>query len=187
MNTRRCSTAHPSPIRYREHLRETVLVEPVYLDPSRPLQAVPPPFPPPHPPPSPSPSLSDIADQNASENANGSVAAPPPPRTAERVNDSLAPSADDSDRNETDADGDPARPLNWYATRVQTLLLVERKPGGKVIFRERDAYVLDDLDANVHPQQDQAGREEASDRATGRLSAAKPRWSGEERRYEFRL
>ena len=51
---------------------------------------------------------------------------------------------------------------HWYATRVQTVLLVERESEGRVrvVMRERDAYVLDE-------------------------ETGKPRWSGEERRFEL--
>lgn len=73
--------------------------------------------------------------------------------------------------------------LQWYATRVQTLLLVERKPNGKVIFCERDAYVLDGDDRDeIAKEEGSAGRQKE-----GTKSRATPRWSGQERRYEFRL
>lgn len=81
-----------------------------------------------------------------------------------------------SDKNKEGVEGN--RSLQWYATRVQTLLLVERKPNGKVIFRERDAYVLDDGDSDGGDHDE--GKEEDEARGT-------PRWSGQERRYEFRL
>ncbi|GAA5881608.1 hypothetical protein JCM3774_006492 [Rhodotorula dairenensis] len=182
------STAHPSPIRYREHLRETVLVEPVYLDPSRPLQAVPPPFPPPHPPPSPSLSVSgEAAHQH--ENKDENEVAPPapsilPPSAAERMNDSPTPvtAANNSSNDDSNGGRSTAGHLNWYATRVQTLLLVERKPGGKVIFRERDAYVLDDDDDD-----DGAGWNGRGTGTRSTTSRKKPKWSGQERRYEIRL
>lgn len=51
----------------------------------------------------------------------------------------------------------------WYGTRVQTLLLIEQTGTGghKVVFIERDAYVLG--------------------------SDGRPAWSGEERRFEFEV
>ncbi|BGP11576.1 Transport and Golgi organization protein 2 [Rhodotorula toruloides] len=110
------STAHPSPILHRTHLRHTVLVRPLALDPSAPLPAIPPPFPSTSPSPSP-----------------------------------LSP---DSTKREGE-DG-----VHWYATRVQTLLLVERETG-RVVVREREAYVLDE--------------------------EGRPKWSGKERAFEFVL
>ncbi|BGP27818.1 hypothetical protein Rt10032_c13g5164 [Rhodotorula toruloides] len=110
------STAHPSPILHRTHLRHTVFVRPLAFDPFAPLPSIPPPFPPTSP--SPSPPSSD-----------------PPKREGE----------DD---------------IHWYATRVQTLLLVERGTG-RVVVRERQAFVLDE--------------------------EGRPRWSGKERVFEFVL
>ncbi|BGP35561.1 hypothetical protein JCM10296v2_007402 [Rhodotorula toruloides] len=110
------STAHPSPILHRTHLRHTVLVRPLALDPSAPLPAIPPPFP-------------------------STLASPSP----------LSP---DSTKREGE-DG-----VHWYATRVQTLLLVERETG-RVIVREREAFVLNEQ--------------------------GRPTWSGKERAFEFVL
>ncbi|GAA5849625.1 hypothetical protein JCM8547_000515 [Rhodosporidiobolus lusitaniae] len=126
---RALSTPHPSPIAHRTHLRHTVLVRPLCLDPSLPLPAVPPPLPPPS---STSPS---------SEPFDPSVL---PPETEEGKREGEAG-------------------VSWYGTRVQTLLLV--RSDGTVVLRERDAYVL---------------AEEGE--AKGR-----PRWSGRERRFEFRI
>ncbi|BGP43643.1 hypothetical protein JCM10449v2_007688 [Rhodotorula kratochvilovae] len=120
------STSHPSPIQHRLHLRHTVLVRPLCLDPSAPLPLLPPPFPS-----SPSPLTSSSPTSPADL----------PPEIAHGKKEG-----------EDDA--------HWYATRVQTLLLVERETG-RVVLRERDAYVLDD--------------------------EGRPRWSGEERKFEVRL
>ncbi|KAG0659314.1 hypothetical protein C6P46_005244 [Rhodotorula mucilaginosa] len=168
------STAHPSPIQHREHLRETVLVEPLCLDPSRPLQAVPPPLPPA---PAPAPAF---ASERAEEGSRAQQAPSPMSRGSDaRASSSplSAPSSTlSSDKNKEGVEGNPG--LQWYATRVQTLLLVERKPNGKVIFRERDAYVLD---RDGEDEEDSVGRQKET------KSRGTPRWSGQERRYEFRL
>jgi hypothetical protein len=116
------STANPSLIAHRSHLRHTVLVQPVFMDPTAPLPLTPPPF----------------------------VAAPP---------DAPSPSPTDLPPDcELKAEGEGG---HWYGTRVQTIVLVERVQegqGAKVVFIERDAYVLD---------------------------GGKPRWSGVQRRLEF--
>ncbi|GAA5992215.1 hypothetical protein JCM11641_001017 [Rhodosporidiobolus odoratus] len=106
------STPHPSPISHRTHLRHTVLVQPLLLDPLAPIPAIPPPF-------------------------------PPVP--------SSTPSSTCSGRKEGD------KGARWYATRVQTILLVGRD--GKVVFREREGFGLDG----------EGGVE----------------WKGRERRFEF--
>ncbi|GAA6033881.1 hypothetical protein JCM8097_000384 [Rhodosporidiobolus ruineniae] len=116
------STPHASPITHRAHLRHTVLVRPLCLDPSLPLPAVPPPLPPPSSAPS-----NPIAAKPWEQIANGK---------------------------KENEDG-----CHWYGTRVQTLLLVRRD--GTVVLRERDAYELSEV--------------------------GRPRWSGKERRFEFRL
>ncbi|GAA6048583.1 hypothetical protein JCM3770_002040 [Rhodotorula araucariae] len=124
------STPHPVPVQHRLHLRHTVLVRPLCLDPSAPLPELPPPFPP----------------TGASATASSSPAPSPAPAD-------LAP---DIMHGKKEGEDD----AHWYATRVQTLLLVERATG-RVVLRERDAYVLD---AQGHP-----------------------RWSGEERKFEVQL
>ncbi|BGP18304.1 hypothetical protein JCM10213_008477 [Rhodosporidiobolus nylandii] len=58
------SASHPSPILHRTHLRHTVLVRPLCLDPTAPLPTVPPPFPPANPPAS-SADLRDPSDPAA--------------------------------------------------------------------------------------------------------------------------
>ncbi|GJN94513.1 hypothetical protein Rhopal_007596-T1 [Rhodotorula paludigena] len=128
------STSHPSPITHRMHLRHTVLVRPLSFDPSAPLPPLPPPFPP-----APSPVSS----------SSTSAASSDPSVLPESVTAGPRESAD------------PQSGTHWYGTRVQTLLLVERATG-RVVLRERDAYVLD------------------SEKGT-------PRWSGEERCFEVRL
>ncbi|BGP18316.1 hypothetical protein JCM10213_008489 [Rhodosporidiobolus nylandii] len=55
------SASHPSPILDRSHLRHTVLVRPLCLDPTAPLPTIPPPFPP-APPPSSSADAHDRSD-----------------------------------------------------------------------------------------------------------------------------
>ncbi|GAA5903270.1 hypothetical protein JCM6882_008123 [Rhodosporidiobolus microsporus] len=124
------STPHPSPITHRSHLRHTVLVRPLCLDPTAPLPAIAPPLP---------PASSFTTSSIASSNAGDPSALP----------DVLKREGEDG--------------LRWYGTRVQTVLLVGRD--GTVVVRERVAYVLS-------PEGDDRGR---------------PRWSGEERRFEFSI
>ncbi|GAA5959766.1 hypothetical protein JCM21900_006376 [Sporobolomyces salmonicolor] len=103
------STAHPAPILHRTHLRHTVLVRPLLLDPKAPLPPSVLPLPPPS---NPLPSSSSL-----------------PP-------DSLPPSVMAGAR-----EGDDG--ARWYATRVQTLLMVERGTG-RVTLREREGYALNE-------------------------------------------
>ncbi|KAM0791323.1 hypothetical protein ACM66B_005794 [Microbotryomycetes sp. NB124-2] len=115
------STANPAHIRDRTHLRHTILVRPLMMDPHAPLSDEVPAF--------------KAADDGARAPAV----------------DELGP---DYERLESDDN-------HWYATRVQTVVLVERAPtSGKlrVVFREREAYTLVD---------------------------GKPAWSGDERVFEF--
>ncbi|GAA5902272.1 hypothetical protein JCM5296_003969 [Sporobolomyces johnsonii] len=121
------STAHPSPILHRTHLRHTVLVRPLLLDPKAPL--------PPSAPPLPPPSLS----------LPHSSSSPPP--------DSLPPSVTAGKKEGEDG-------AHWYATRVQTLLMVERGTG-RVTLREREGYALDE--------------------------EGRPRWSGQERVFRLQV
>ncbi|GAA5985749.1 hypothetical protein JCM10908_007095 [Rhodotorula pacifica] len=207
------STAHPLPIQHREHLRQTVLVRPLYLDPTKPLQKVPPPFPPP-----PSSLSSELLDPSSPFSSSSSAAletspiagrstpmAPPSSHETEtytHLPPERAPSSPATD-SVTNAADRPGSGVHWYATRVQTLLLVERKQGGKVIFMERDAYVLDSsgdgeqegadkgAEEGVRKGGDDKGREDAQGEKGGKEAVKeegrRPRWSGQERRYEFRL
>ncbi|GAA5908935.1 hypothetical protein JCM8208_007123 [Rhodotorula glutinis] len=127
------STAHPSPIEHRAHLRHTVLVRPLYFDPSSPMPDDAPPFPPP-----------------SSSAASTSVLPPSAPASP-----SSAPTAGPPEAPDRTSPG-----AHWYATRVQSLVLVSRTTG-RVVVRERDAYVLDER-------------------------TRRPVWSGEERVFEVR-
>ncbi|GAA5939608.1 hypothetical protein JCM3775_002066 [Rhodotorula graminis] len=130
------STAHPSPIEHRAHLRHTVLVRPLFFDPSAPMTDDAPPFPPP-------------SSTSTSSTLPSSIAPPSPPAAAP----TLGPPES--------ASPDPTAPgAHWYATRVQSLVLVERRTG-RVVVRERDAYVLDG-------------------------ETRRPVWSGRERVFEVR-
>lgn len=105
------STANPIPLTHRSHLRHTVLVRPVFLNPRIQL--------PPHPLPFPSTPSSHT------------------PTSAPALDD--LPEFGDHEREGVDG-------AHWYATRVQTLLLITRPPDKdsvpQVTFYERDAYVL---------------------------------------------
>lgn len=115
------STAHPTPIRHRLHLRHTVLVQPTFMDPTAPLPANPPPF----------------AEA-------GSSPTPAPTQLPAGLEDKVEGTGG-----------------YWYATRVQTVLLVEREREGKVrvSLREREGYALN--------------------------AEGKPEWQPEERLFEF--
>ncbi|GAA5845346.1 hypothetical protein JCM9279_004852 [Rhodotorula babjevae] len=130
------STAHVSPIEHRAHLRHTVLVRPLYFDPSAPMPDDAPPFPPPS---SSAPSTSALPPSAPSSPSHSAPSLGPPE----------APTPDPT-----------AAGAHWYATRVQSLVLVERRTG-RVVVRERDAFVLDE-------------------------ATRRPVWSGEERVFEVR-
>ncbi|GAA5842014.1 hypothetical protein JCM11251_001989 [Rhodosporidiobolus azoricus] len=132
------STPHPSPITHRIHLRHTVLVRPFCLDPTAPLPAAPPPLP---------------LSSNFTTTTATSLAGDPPMDVHHPVAGAKAKKEGE--------DG-----LRWYATRVQTVLVVGKD--GTCVVRERDAYVL-------------CGEED------GEENEGKPKWSGEERRFEFNI
>ncbi|KAK4056704.1 hypothetical protein OIO90_002256 [Microbotryomycetes sp. JL221] len=120
---RALSTASPAPIKDRTHLRQTVLVRPLMMDPIAPLPEETPAF------------------------------EPAPSGTSAPAVDELGPYTERIEGQ----DG------MWYATRVQSIVLIERPQSDgegkvRVVFREREAYKLQDR---------------------------KPVWSGDERCFEL--